>query len=284
MSSHTGSTQDPPEPSPSDRLSSVIDITRPHSARMYDYYLGGKDNFAADRETAEKTLGVWPSLQTAVYENRGFLGRAVRCLVEERGIRQFLDIGTGLPSAQNVHEVAQSAAPQARVVYVDNDPIVLTHAHALLKGTPEGLTAYVRSDLREPERILNDPVTREVLDFDQPIALMLVAILHFIVDADDPRAILRTLVDALPSGSYLVASHITDDHDPKGIIQAQDLYRASGVPAQARSKEEFTELVFDGLELVDPGVELVSEWRAEGLGPRPSAAAVSWYGGIARKP
>jgi S-adenosyl methyltransferase len=273
-----------PDRAESDRLAPVIDVDQPHSARMYDYYLGGKDNFAADRETAQKTMGYWRSVEIAVRENRGFLGRAVRHLVAEQGIRQFLDIGTGLPSANNVHEVAQAAAPEARVVYADNDPIVLAHANALLNGTPEGRTGYVRGDLREPESILNDPITREVLDFDRPIALMLVAILHFIIDEDDPRGIIRTLMDALPSGSYLVASHITDEHDPTGILQVQELYHASGVQSQARSRTEFTELVFDGLELVDPGVELVSEWRAEGLGPRPSAAAVSWYGGIARKP
>ena len=245
---------------------------------------GEMDNFAADRETAEKTMRIWRSVQIAVQENRGFLGRAVRHLVEERGIRQFLDIGTGLPSANNVHEVAQSMAPEARVVYVDNDPIVLAHANALLTSTPEGRTAYLRANLCEPEKILNDPITREVLDFDQPIALMLVAILHFIIDEEDPRAIVGTLLDALPYGSYLVASHITDEHDPTGMGQVEELYRGSGVPAQARTRETFTDLVFDGLELVDPGVELVSEWRAEGLGPRPSAAAVSWYGGIGRKP
>jgi hypothetical protein len=250
---------------------------------MYNYYLGGKDNFTSDRKTGEKTIAVWPDILVAVRENRGFLGRAVRYLVEEAGIRQFLDIGTGLPSADNVHEVAQASAPETRVVYVDNDPIVLAHANALLRSAPGGHTAYLGADLREPEKILADPVTRKVLDFNRPIALMLVAIFHFVVDEDDPRTIVRTLVDALPSGSYLVASHITAEHDPPGIRRVEELYRASGVPAQARDAATFTELVFDGMELVDPGVKLVSEWR-RGPGPRPSAAAVSWYGGIARKP
>jgi hypothetical protein len=279
-----GPAPDPRRPDPAERASLEIDVNQPHSARMYDYYLGGKDNFAADRETAEKTMRIWPSVRIAARENRGFLRRAVRHLVVERGIRQFLDVGTGLPSVDNVHEVAQAAAPEARVVYVDNDPIVLVHAGALLKSSPEGRTAYLRADLREPEKILGDPTTREVLDFDRPIALMLVAILHFIVDADDPRHIIRTLLDALPSGSYLVASHITDEHDPTGIGQVQRLYEASGVQSQARTREVFTKVVFDGLELVDPGVTLVSEWRPEGGGPLPSAAAVSWYGGVARKP
>jgi hypothetical protein len=251
---------------------------------MYDYYLGGKDNFAADRATAEKAMASWRSVRTAVRENRSFLGRAVRYLVEEAGIKQFLDIGTGLPSANNVHEVAQSVARDARVVYVDNDPIVLAHARALLTGTTEGRTAFIAADLREPEKILRHPTVREVLDFDQPIALMLVAILHFLPDDEDPAGIVRTLVDALPSGSYLVASHVTPEFDPEGVRGLEHSYRNSGVPAQARPLDDFVRLAFEGLEMVEPGVELVSEWRPEGAGPRPSAAEVSWYGGIAHKP
>jgi hypothetical protein len=268
---------------PSDPLARKIDVSRAHSARMYDYYLGGKDNFAADRETADKAMRSWHSVRTAVRENRAFLGRAVRYVAVEAGIRQFLDIGTGLPSANNVHEVAQSVAPESRVVYVDNDPIVLAHAKALLAGTSEGRTAYIEADLREPGKILAHPATRDVLDFHQPIALMLVAILHFLPDEDDPQAIVRTLVGALPSGSYLIASHVTPEHDPAGVHGLEESYRAGGVPAQARTAEEFTRLVFDGLELVEPGVELVSEWRPEGDGPRPPAAEVSWYGAVARK-
>ncbi len=267
-----------------DRLPSEIDVSRAHSARMYDYYLGGKDHFAADRETAEKAMKSWHSVRTAVRENRSYLGRAVRYLSAEAGIRQFLDIGTGLPSANNVHEVAQSVAPESRVVYTDNDPIVLAHAKALLTSTPEGRTAYIEADLREPEKILTHPTTREVLDFERPIALMLVAILHFLPDDEDPGAIVRTLVEALPSGSYLVASHVTPEHDPAGVLGLEASYRAGGVPAQVRNVEDFVRLAFEGLELVEPGVELVSEWRPEGSRPRPSAAEVSWYGGVARKP
>ncbi|MFL6055258.1 MAG: SAM-dependent methyltransferase [Actinoallomurus sp.] len=272
-----------PSPDPSDPLARKIDVSRAHSARMYDYYLGGKDNFATDRETAEKALQSWQSVRTAVRENRAFLGRAVRYVAAEAGIRQFLDIGTGLPSANNVHEVAQSVAPESRVVYVDNDPIVLAHAKALLAGTSEGRTAYIDADLREPGTILAHPTTREVLDFHRPIALMLVAILHFLPDEDDPQDIVRTLVDALPSGSYLIASHVTPEHDPAGVRGLEESYRAGGVPAQARTAAEFTRLAFDGLELVEPGVELVSEWRPEGDGPRPTAAEVSWHGAVARK-
>ena len=252
---------------------------------MYDYYLGGKDNFAADRETAEKTMRVLAApLEIAVRENRRFLGRAVRHLVEEQGSASSSTSAPACRAPTTCTRSPRRVRPSARVVYVDNDPIVLAHANALLTGVPEGRTAYIHADLREPQKIIDDPVCRDVLDFDRPVALMLVAILHFLVDGDDPRGIVRTLVDALPSGSYLVASHITPEHDPTGILQVQELYHASGVQSQARSRTEFTELVFDGLDLVDPGVELVSEWRAEGLGPRPSAAAVSWYGGIARKP
>jgi len=158
-------------------LPTEIDTSRPHPARTYDYFLGGKDNFAADREVAEKVIAGWPAIRVGVRENRKFLARVVRYLAGEVGIRQFLDIGTGLPTANNTHEVAQEVAPSARVVYVDNDPLVLAHARALLASSPEGRTAYIHADLRDPVSILNDPVTRDVLDFTQPIALMLVAIL-----------------------------------------------------------------------------------------------------------
>jgi S-adenosyl methyltransferase len=260
-----------------------IDTTKPHSARMYDYYLGGKDNFEADRKTAETLLTVVPTVRTAARENRAFLGRAVRYLVGRAGVRQFLDIGTGLPSANNVHDVAQQAAPQARVVYVDNDPIVLAHARALLTSTPEGRTAYIHADLREPEKILNDPVTRDVLDFSQPIALMLVAILHFVPDEDGPARILATLRDALPPGSYLTASTVTSDHAGETLNQAGKAYAAAGVRGALRTVDEFTELAFTGMELVHPGVVLVSEWRPTGDGPRPLPPEINIYAGIARK-
>jgi SAM-dependent methyltransferase len=261
----------------------VIDTNKPHSARMYDYYLGGKDHFAADRETAQQAIESWAAVRTAVRENRAFLGRAVRYLAGEAGIRQFLDIGTGLPSANNVHEVAQAAAPESRIVYVDNDPIVLAHARALLTSTPEGRTAYIDADLREPEKILASPAVGETLDLSRPVALMLVAVLHFLTDADNPARVVATLVDALPPGSYLVASHVTPEHDPEGVGGLERAYRQGGVPAQARPAGDFAALAFRGLEMIDPGVVLVSEWRPQGGGPRPLAAEVSWYGGIGRK-
>jgi hypothetical protein len=197
---------------------------------MYDYYLGGKDHFAIDRETALKAMESWRGVRTAVRENRAFLGRAVRHLVAEAGIRQFLDIGTGLPSANNVHEVAQSIAPDCRVVYVDNDPIVLAHARVLLTGSPQGRTAYIEADLRKPERILADAAVRETLDFSQPVALILVAILHFLTDDENPAGIVSTLLGALPSGSYLVASHVTDELDPVGVGGLVRAYRGGGRP------------------------------------------------------
>jgi hypothetical protein len=261
-----------------------IDVSRPHIARMYDYFLGGKNHFAADRETAEKVLASMPSARIGPRENRAFLGRAVRYLAAEAGIRQFLDIGTGLPTANNVHEVAQRVAPSSRIVYTDNDPMVLAHARALLTSTPEGRTAYIHADLRQPQAILSDPVTREVLDFSQPIALILVAILHFVPDEEKPAEIVATLLDALPSGSYLVSSHVTMEHSPVETVGAERVYRGAGLPAQPRDSDEFARLAFSGLDLVPPGVVLVSEWRPEGTGPRPTPAEVGCYGGVARKP
>ncbi len=261
----------------------AIDTSKPHSARVYDFYLGGKDHFAADRETGEKAMRSWPAVRTAVRENRAFLGRAVRYLACDAGIRQFLDIGTGLPSANNVHEVAQTVAPESRVVYVDNDPIVLAHARALLKGAPEGRTAYIEADLREPEKILASRAVAETLDLNRPVVLMLVAILHFLPDGDDPARIVATLLDALPPGSYLVASHVTPEHDPAGVGGLERTYRQSGIPAQARPASQFAALTFPGLEMIEPGVVLVSDWRPPG-GRRPAPAEVNWYGGIGRKP
>ena len=224
----------------------------------------------------------WPAVRTAVRENRAFLGRAVRYLAGEAGIRQFLDIGAGLPSADNVHEVAQAVAPESRVVYIDNDPIVLAHAQALLTGSPEGRTAYIEADLRDPEAILASPAVARTLDLNRQMALMLVAVLHFLVDADEPARMVATLLDALAPGSYLVASHVTPEHDPAGVGGLERTYQQAGILAQARTAGEFAALAFDGLEMIDPGVVLVSEWRRP-AGPRPLPAEVNWYGGISRK-
>ncbi len=261
-----------------------IDTSRPHTARMYDYFLGGKNHFAADREVAEKLLVSVPPVRTGARENRAFLGRGVRFLTAEADVRQFLDIGTGLPTTENVHEVAQRVAPTSRVVYVDNDPLVLAHARALLTSSTEGRTAFIQADLRDPAAILDDPVTREVLDFSQPIALMLVAVLHFMPDEFNPARSVATLIDALPTGSYVVASHVSGEHfDPAGASEGERTYQGAGMPMQLRESSEFAKLAFGDLELVPPGVVLVSEWRPAGSGPRPTPAEVNFYGGVARK-
>jgi SAM-dependent methyltransferase len=260
-----------------------IDTSRPHPARTYDYMLGGKNHFAADRAAVDRNLASYPAVRTGPRENRAFLGRAVRYLVAEAGVRQFLDVGTGLPTTGNVHEVAQEIDPGSRVVYVDNDPLVLAHARALLTSTPEGRTAYIDADLRDPAAILSDPATRAVLDFRQPVALMLVAVLHFIPDESATAHIVTTLLDALPPGSYLVASHATAEHNPASAATVARASRESGIPFRFRDSADFAKLAFSGLELVPPGVVLVSEWRREGTGPLPTPAEVSCYGGVARK-
>jgi len=261
-----------------------VDPTRPHPARIYDYGIGGKNHFAVDRAVADQVLAGMPTARTVARENRKFLGRAVGFLAAEAGIRQFLDIGSGLPATDNVHEVAQRADPSCRVVYVDNDPSVLPHARALLAGTPQGRTGYFTGDLRDPKAILAHAVTRDVLDMSQPIALMLVSVLPFLVDDDNPAAILATLLDALPSGSYLAVTHTTAEHDPDGWDAVRKAYGSAAIQGQLRDSGDFARLAFGGLELVSPGVVLVCEWRPDEAGPRPSAAEVSCYGGVARKP
>ena len=260
-----------------------IDTSRPHSARVYDYMIGGKNNFAADRETAAQVLRHSPNAHTAARENRAFLGRAVRYLTAEAGTRQFLDIGTGLPTTNSVHEVAQSVDPSCRIVYADNDPLVLVHARALLTSSAAGRTAYIHADARDPGAILDNPVVRGTLDFSQPVGLMLVALLHFIPDEDKPADIVATLLGALPPGSYLTASHLTMEHDTDAAGRGLQVMRGAGISMQKRASDEFARLAFTGLELVPPGVVLVSEWRPPGEGPRPSPAEVNCYGGVARK-
>jgi hypothetical protein len=206
------------------------------------------------------------------------MGRAVRFLAAEAGVRQFLDIGTGLPATDNVHEVAQAVAPESRIVYADNDPLVLTHARALLTSSPEGRTAYIHADLRDPEAILASPVTRDVLDFSQPIALMVVAVLHFITDDENPAEIITILLDALPSGSYLVASHLTGEHDRASMEAAGQAYRAAKVRGQARDSGEFARLAFSGLELVASCSCRSGDRQGRERGRRPprSTATAEW--------
>lgn len=256
-----------------------IDTSVPHSARRYDYWLGGKDNFAADRESGDAVEAAFPTIRLAVRENRRFLGRAVGFLAGEAGVDQFLDIGTGIPASGNTHEVAQRFSPRARVVYVDNDPIVLAHARALLTSTTrEGATAYIDADLRDPDSILGDPALQSTLDLSRPVALMLVSVLHFLSEDDDPYGTVGRLVAALPAGSYLVISHGTFDYmTPEEAAVA----RACDPLFRPRSWEEVARF-FAGFDLVPPGLVPSSEWRAEHESqPRPAVADVAMYGGVA---
>ena len=258
---------------------------QPHPARVYDYLLGGKDNFAADRAAAEAGLRANPNSRIPPRENRAFLGRAVRYLAGEAGISQFLDIGTGIPTSPNVHEIAQVIEPRARIVYVDNDPIVLAQARALLTTGPEGRIAYIDADLRDIDAILGSAELQRTLDLSKPVGLLLIAVMHFIPDEDDPWALAARLLAALPSGSYLALSHLTGDFDPAAWAGVVAVYRRSGVTMQVRPKPD-VERFFAGLDLIDPGVVSLPQWRPDpsDVGRPPSDAAVSVYGGVARKP
>jgi hypothetical protein len=270
---------DPEDP---DWLPPEINTGTAHPARVYDYWLGGKDNFAADRELGNAIIKAMPSTVSAARANRAFLGRAVRYLAGEAGIRQFLDIGTGIPTAGNTHKVAQAAAPEARVVYVDNDPIVLAHARALMPSDPAGATAFIQADLRDPGKILASPVLRATLDLGQPVALMLIAILHFLAVEDDPCGIVAELLGALPSGSYLAVTHSTADFSPGEVTGVAEATRQAGVRYTPRSQAEVAAF-FDGLDLVDPGVVPVLAWRPDGGAPEnPRAAYI--YAALGRKP
>jgi hypothetical protein len=258
-----------------------FDPTVAHPARVYDYWLGGKDNFEPDRIAGEATIAAYPAIRASARANRAFLARSVRYLAVEQGIRQFLDIGTGLPTASNTHEVAQSVAPDSRIVYVDNDPLVLSHARALLTSSPEGVTAYLDADLRDTDYILEQAAG--TLDFTQPVAIMLLAILHYIPDLGEAQRIVDRLVSAVPPGSYLTISHAASDISPEEM--AEMIRRLNEHLAEGNHVGRPRDVVarfFDGLELVDPGVVKVTRWRpassVEAGGP------TSLWGGVARKP
>ncbi|WP_424531973.1 SAM-dependent methyltransferase [Sphaerisporangium viridialbum] len=250
-----------------------------HPARMYDYYLGGKDNFAADREAAEEALRSAPEIRDIARENRAFMQRAVRFLVAS-GIRQFLDIGAGLPTQRNAHEVAQEFAPDARVVYVDNDPIVLVHARALLAGYGQGQTKVITADARDPQAILGDPDVRKLIDFSRPMATMFISVLQFIPDMD-PEDIVGPLREEMAPGSYLAISHPTQDFRKDEVLKVADTYTRAKAPAVPRTRAEI-ERVFGGFEFVDPGLVQVPLWRNEG--PIFDLDRIWMYGGVARKP
>ena len=261
--------------------SDQIDTTVPHSARIWNYWLGGKDNFEADRIAGEATIAAYPAIRASARANRAFLARSVRFLAAETGIRQFLDIGTGLPTANNTHKVAQSVAPESRIVYVDNDPLVLSHARALLTSSPEGVTDYLDADLRDTDRILE--LAAGTLDFSQPIAIMLLAILHYIPDLDEAQRIVTRLVDAVPSGSYLVISHAASDISPDEM--AEMIKRMNEHLAEGNHVGRTRDVVatfFAGVDLAEPGVVKVTEWRP--ATPVEAEGPTSLWGGVGRKP
>lgn len=266
---------------PAPRKELQIDTTVVHSARFWNYLLGGRDNYAVDREAADQIVLLIPSLRDTVRAERRFLIRAVQYLAGEARIRQFLDIGTGLPTAGNTHEVAQVVAPESRIVYVDNDPLIMAHARALLTSTPEGATDYVHADIREPDIILAEAA--RTLDFTQPVGLMLLGILNFIPDTDQAHAIVDRLLAALSPGSYLVISHPTAEIDGAAMREAMRFWNESGAaPIVARSRQQLIHF-FGGLELLTPGVVSCSRWR-----PDPSEigvpAEVFHFSGVGRKP
>jgi O-methyltransferase involved in polyketide biosynthesis len=258
-----------------------FDVRVAHPARIYDYWLGGKDNFPSDRIAGEQTIAAYPEIRASARANRAFLARAVRYLAAEEGIRQFLDIGTGLPTANNTHEVAQAVAPESRIVYVDNDPLVLAHARALLTSSPGGVTDYLDADLRDTDQILERAA--QTLDFTRPVAVILLAILHYIPELDECRQIMARLTDAIPSGSFVVISHAASDIDADQMaemIRRMNEYMGDTTHV-GRTREAVAEF-FAGLDLVEPGVLKVTQWRPES--EQAAQGPTSLWGGVARKP
>ncbi|MFG3530303.1 SAM-dependent methyltransferase [Streptomyces sp. NPDC047917] len=284
MSEHQSSVAPPAHPT-SDR----IDTTRPHPARVYDWFLGGKDNYPVDEELGRQIAGLSPDTKRIARHNRWFMHRAMRRLAGEEGIRQFLDIGSGIPTEPNLHQIVQSTAPDARVVYVDNDPIVLAHAGALLSGTAEGVTAYLDADARQPERILG--LAADFLDLDRPVALSLIALLHFVDDGEGAGrgegayALVERLMERLAPGSFLVLSQLTGDFDPESVAKGVASYAAGGVTLVPRSHRAIGRF-FDGLEMLEPGLVPVVDWHPElSVGELPvETRPVPIYGAVARKP
>lgn len=261
-----------------------IDTSQPHPARMYDYYLGGRDNYEIDRIAAERVISVVPTIVDGARQNRGFLHRAVRTIVAEHDIRQIIDIGTGIPTSPNTHEVAQAVAPETRVVYLDNDPIVGVHANARLTGI--GRTTFLLGDVRETAAVITRIREAELIDFSQPVGLVLVALMHFLTDKDAPYEVAAKLYDLLPSGSCVVLSHGTAERITpeisEPVAELLDTYRQSAASLTLRSYDEIVRF-FDGLELLEPGVTSVARWRPDPGDPPPPAWA-GLYAGVARKP
>jgi S-adenosyl methyltransferase len=256
------------------------DPSKANPARVYDALLGGKDNFAADRQVAGRLAAAKPALLANVRANRAFLGRATRHLAAEAGIRQFLDIGTGLPNLDNTHEVAQRVAPESRIVYVDNDPSVLAHARAILVSQPEGETSYLHADLRDPEAILTQAA--QTLDFEKPVAVMLLGILYMIPDTDEPYPIVARLMEAVAPGSYLVISHPASDVDPDAAAEAARQYDSMLPTSQTNRTRAQVMRFFEGLRLLEPGVVPLNRWRPDANDREPRIEISSW-GGLAQK-
>ncbi|MFD4583207.1 SAM-dependent methyltransferase [Streptomyces sp. NPDC058434] len=257
-----------------------VNTAQPHTARIWNYWLGGKDNYEIDRETGDQIRTLHPGIGDYALADRQFLGRAVSHLVSERGIRQFLDIGTGLPTAGNTHEVAQRLAPESRVVYVDNDPLVLAHARALLTSTPEGSTDYLDEDLRNVDGILEHAA--KTLDLSRPVALMLLGVVIFIGDHEDPHGLVRRLMDALPQGSHLVLSHTVTSPAMPDVDEAVAFWNEHGTPILTQRTPADVTRFFDGLDLLEPGVVSCNHWRPDAAdGPLPDEVAM--YGGVGRK-
>jgi O-methyltransferase involved in polyketide biosynthesis len=257
-----------------------IDTTRPHTARIWNYWTGGKDNYPVDQEAGDQIRALHPGIGDYALADRRFLGRAVRHMATEAGIRQFLDIGTGLPSANNTHEVAQLIRPDARIVYVDNDPLVLVHARALLTGTPEGRTDYLDADLRDTDAILEQAA--QTLDFSEPVALMLLGVVIFVEDDEESYRVVRRLMDALPSGSHLALSHTISSPSMPDVDAAVAFWNEHGTPRLTQRTPEQVRRYFDGLELLEPGVVSCNRWRPEEE-TQSAPAEVAMYGGVARK-
>ncbi|MFI9586085.1 SAM-dependent methyltransferase [Streptomyces sp. NPDC052236] len=252
-----------------------------HSARIWNYWLGGKDNYLVDQEVGEQILSFVPELVRSARADRQFLARAVQFLVREAGIRQFLDIGTGLPTVDNTHEVAQRLDPTCRIAYVDNDPLVLTHAHALLTSTPEGATAYIDADVHDPEKILQ--MAARTLDFSQPVAITMLGIVNFVLDTDEAQAIVHRLLDGLPSGSYLAISHPTTEVDAEAMTEAVRFWNGQGSARMTlRTREEVLRF-FDKVELIEPGVVSCSRWRPDAVS-RDEIVDVTHFCGVGKKP
>ncbi|MET0426588.1 MAG: SAM-dependent methyltransferase [Actinoplanes sp.] len=258
-----------------------VNINVPHSARIYDYWLGGKDNFAVDRAVGEAMIKAIPGMRYMAGENRKFVHRVARDLVVEEGITQFLDIGTGIPTRPNLHEIAQKITPEARVVYVDNDPIVLVHARALMMSSDQGRSEYISADIRDPRSILNEPVLKDTLDLTKPVGLTLIAILMLLSDADDPWAAVAALRDAMPSGSCLAITHPTADFAPEAVETAVQAATDAGMTLVARTHDAVQRL-FGDWELLEPGLVPVSSWRPDTEVEKPEAAY--YWAGVARKP